>query len=692
VTQPTDAFSAPQAGQTALSRDLSDFLVELSIAIHKHAMYPEGHPSLIPAADRVLQRLHPLLIKHGTLSLGVARNQLVIEGVATDAKNPVLMDLAGRLHRHELGAVTFKSGVDPLEVHSVLSTLAVESDRTGEPIGRGPASQLTQWANVTLYPVNFASLEIVGDAEASAGDEEEREGRSQAASLWVGLARAAMALEEGEEPASTEPGVVAEAIDKSEGGGAYDQVIVGYLLKIADELRTKKGGEALALKNRMSKLVQQLDGGTIQRLLSMGGDRTQRRQFLMNAAEGMAVDAVLELVKAASDEQEQTVSHSMLRMLTKMAQHAESGSGERQALADSAVREQITDLIKDWSLKDPNPDAYRQALQRMSMTGPMFAVSTQVRFQPEPKRMFEMALEVNEMGEGIERAVTELVNEGRLKYVTKSLNEAEAPAVTEPLWQALGSGSAFEDTLTAEPIDADALDLILSKVGAQATEPMLDVLAESESQQTRSVLIDRLAKLGPQVGPAAIRRLDDTRWFVQRNMLLILSQLPEVPGDLDAVAMLNHSDDRVRRVAVEVALKVPAARERAIATALADPEDRIVRIGLNAALESCPEAVLPLVVRTAVDGSTEEQRWIAVRVLAESRSKQALEALMRLAAPRRRWLKWKLPSKTKVFLAVLRALQSHRSDPRVKQVLAIAARSKDPAVAAAAKGGGEVDD
>ena len=65
---------------------MGEFLSELSIALHKHAMYPEGHPSLAPAAAGVARRAGDLLQERPTLSLGVARNQLIIEGVATDPK------------------------------------------------------------------------------------------------------------------------------------------------------------------------------------------------------------------------------------------------------------------------------------------------------------------------------------------------------------------------------------------------------------------------------------------------------------------------------------------------------------------------------------------------------------------------------------------------------------------------------
>src|SRR5205809_7467955 len=124
--------------KAALSRELADFLIELSIALHKHSMYPEGHPSLAPAATSVTRRAEHLFENRTTLALGVARQQLVIEGVATDPKNPLLAELAGRLHRHHLGAVTFHRGLRVSDVVEVLKTLPVEPDPSGQPLAVGP--------------------------------------------------------------------------------------------------------------------------------------------------------------------------------------------------------------------------------------------------------------------------------------------------------------------------------------------------------------------------------------------------------------------------------------------------------------------------------------------------------------------------------------------------------------------------
>src|SRR5256712_7085695 len=276
-------MTAPE--KAALSRELADSLIELSIALHKHAMYPEGHPSLAPAAAGVTRRAERLFEERTTLALGVARQQLVIEGVATDAKNPLLSELAGRLHRHHLGAVTFDRGLRVTEVADVLKTLAVEAERTGQPLGLGAPEQLRAWDHVRLHPITYERLELLQeDDQAGALDDKGAKERGlRGAQLWVGLARAALtadalASDDGPPPA-TEPSMIAKAIDEHPKSAAYDQVIVGYLLQIADELKHAGGAEAAALRRRTSKLVGALQPGTLRRLVGVGGGNAPRPQI-----------------------------------------------------------------------------------------------------------------------------------------------------------------------------------------------------------------------------------------------------------------------------------------------------------------------------------------------------------------------------------------------------------------------------
>ena len=434
---------------TSLSRELADFLIELSIALHKHAMYPEGHPSLAPAAAGVTRRAEHLFEERTLLALGVARQQLVIEGVATDAKNPVLSELAGRLHRHHLGAVTFHRGLRATEVAEVLRTLAADAERTGDPLGLGPPEQLRAWDHVRLHAITYERLELLQEEDNTPSG-----GGLRGAQLWVGLARAALAAESmaadsGTSPPS-EPAMIAKAIDEHPRSAAYDQVIVGYLLQIADELKSIGGADAAALRRRTSKLVGALQPGTLRRLIEMGGDNAQRTKFAIDATYGLAADAVLDVVRAMADASHKTVSDPLLRMLSKLAQHAEQGSAEARPQADEALRDQVRELLQGWTLEDPNPDAYGAALHRMAAATPRVPRSDYAN-GAEPLRILQTAMEAGVLGFGAWRAVERLVEDNRIGLVVDVLDGASSDNVAL-LWDRVTAPEVVRQLTAGDPV------------------------------------------------------------------------------------------------------------------------------------------------------------------------------------------------------------------------------------------------
>ncbi len=681
---------APSGERTTLSRDLADFLIELSIALHKHAMYPEGHPSLAPAAAGVTRRAELLLEDRTTLSLGVARQQLVIEGVATDPKHPVLAELAARLHRHHLGAVTFRRGVETAEVASVLKTLAVDAERSGQPLGLGAPERLRAWAHAQLHPLTYERLELVEeDAPAS-------ERGARAAQLWVGLARAALTAQAGndDQPTPTEPAVIARAIDEHPrtDAAAYDQVIVGYLLQIAEELKTAGSADAVALRRRTSRLIRALKPETLRRLVDMGGDFTQRRKFVHDATDGMAVDAVLEIVRAAADSSHQTISHSLVRMLSKLAAHAEGGAPEVRPQADAALRDQVRRLLEGWTLTDPNPDAYGAALQRMARAAPARA-ATGGEYATEPDRIVAMALEVDTVNAHVLGAADRVAQEGRLGQLLDALAEVpESQGAASQVWARLATADVVRQLATRDPVDFKTLERLVPRVGLLAAAPLLDALAAAEARGVRRGLLAQLARMGPEIAPVVIPRLEDSRWYVTRNMLALLEDLSPLPPGFSAAAYLRHADARVRWQAVKVQVKLPAARDEALALGLQDHDPRTLRLalGLAVALQSCPDSAVPVLAGRATERALPpDVRTLAVRALGHARAPAALTTLLRLASTGRTLFgREKLPPKSPELLSALAGLASGwQQDPRARALLRRAAGSSDPDIRAAADTG-----
>ena len=69
-----------------MGREPSELLIELSIGVHRYAMYPPNHAALAPFAENGITRRAECFDIRDSLDIGVARDQLVINGVATDSK------------------------------------------------------------------------------------------------------------------------------------------------------------------------------------------------------------------------------------------------------------------------------------------------------------------------------------------------------------------------------------------------------------------------------------------------------------------------------------------------------------------------------------------------------------------------------------------------------------------------------
>jgi hypothetical protein len=246
------------------------------------------------------------------------------------------------------------------------------------------------------------------------------------------------------------------------------------------------------------------------------------------------------------------------------------------------------------------------------------------------------------------------------------------------------TATQIEQVLTQEPVPLGQLDELLSDLGPAAADPMLDALIRAESSQTRLLLIERLIRLGPEIGPAVRRRLADERWYVIRNMLALLGELPVLPAEFDAAPYAEHADGRVRREALRILLRDPAARDGAICLGLTDADDHVVRLALTAATRRCPDAAIPLLERRAESGSNPDQRVAAIRLLARIGHPGALEVFLRIATPRRSLFRVRPQPKSREYLAALRALNRFAHDPRARDALAVAARSRDPEIAGAA--------
>src|SRR5512134_2681418 len=313
-------MSATPARQVAtLARELSDFLVEFSIVLHKRAMYPPGHPHLQESAERFVNRLESMLAIRESLLVGVARNQLIIGGVATDPRNALLSDLARRLHRHRIASLRLERGTTLGEVDELLGWLSADPAVEPGPLGLHPERGAT-WRHLQVQPPELSRLLLDDDPGAAERD-------APGSELWLGLANLALAGD-GESPSEgDDPLVVARAIDAQSGQVEYDRVVLDYLGQMAEEMSGRAGVWEPRMRERVSRLVASLHPSTLRRLLEAGADNAERQRAATTG---------------------QTISSHLLRLLHKFAQHAEHAGGPARVEAESALRQNVAKLVANW--------------------------------------------------------------------------------------------------------------------------------------------------------------------------------------------------------------------------------------------------------------------------------------------------------------------------------------------------------
>jgi hypothetical protein len=470
-------------------------------------------------------------------------------------------------------------------------------------------------------------------------------------------------------------------------GGKQDETIAAYLRQLAYELRGARGQDAELVRKRLSEFLESLDDVTLDRIVSFGGSYARRNRFVLDATQSLSLDSVLRIVNTAAARSEQGISQSMTRLLSKLAVHAERGTGEAKSMADTAVRDNIEALVQGWSLKDPNPTSYSMQLDAMSRSAPIFEAPSSEDDLIGAQRLIQMALEVDADGPLVERAVADLLKERGVARVLALLEKAPTESrVAERIRTRLSTTEQLRRSLYMEKVDAASLEVLVEMIGEDAVDPLLDVMEDAESRSLRRMVFDKLAELGPLAAQRAVPRLRNAEWYVQRNILTLMHGLEELPGDFDPGTYIEHMDSRVRRAALPLALRSPQRREAALVLALRDQDTLMVRMALIELLHGIPDKLLPMLVEGVVMNTrrSEEIRVLGVKALAKSDAPLARDTLLRIAvAGRTIFGRPRFPPTSPILLAALEALAERWPDHgEVVEVLRRAQRSKDPEIRA----------
>lgn len=579
--------------QTELNLDtrrLSNFIIQLNISLRLVASYPKNHPIIESSLHKVLHLLELLLEFRPDITMGVARDTLMVEYALLDSKHPVYRNLAKVLFDHEIAAITFSrdTSVDDLMRFSEIMTWKRERVRE-----HGGIEQVLRSGNVSSIAVQGVNYNLFRTTEEetitpAAGHSKMQEGSL----LWENFVHGLI------------DGTLDPAGNSTTFASSFDPGIVAGMVNDLDDRSALKEDEyAKVIATFMAKLHHgefggSLPGGSLEKLVSFVHKLNPqlRRQFLNGAFNVPAsklhlVEQLLAkfpddiILDALADINSRTTYTPpvTINLLQRLSHRESTSKGQKtsstsvKAEDDEYLGEKLRIIFREDDRDEYVPTDYQNALRTItsltSLSVPGLAGIDELR-----QSFFEHSVETqvtrvilqimhapteNCPHEALERNLLDLANyflemgdftflaDLYLRVVDHGSSRRRASQPVENSIVAFFSSEFFLEKVLAclqtwDKSKQPGIRQLVKTVGAPFVQPLLRKLAEEQNRSLRHSYLGCILELGDIARDAAIAGLADERWYFVRNLVLILRELKDPSIQQHLICLSDHPHPKVR--------------------------------------------------------------------------------------------------------------------------------------------------
>ncbi|MCL4474624.1 MAG: HEAT repeat domain-containing protein [Nitrospirae bacterium] len=641
---------------------LSDAVIELNISRRSVGLYPREHPIARESIEKAFEFLRKLFDLRTSITIGIAKDTLVIDEYTLDRRNPVFKEFALSVHSKGIAAITFYTGLEREELFGLHELITTKDIPTGKALAE--LAQKNGLKHIVLTPLDISKFGFVEDALRQDGAETK---------IWedyiYGLLEGRLADSDAEGVLlNVAPEDIADLVNDQMSEDApevtYDRVITTYLRKKEDS------GINRELFTRFISMVQNLSPKI-------------KQQFLKRAFSGPSLDAGeaerlfgelthddIEKVMTVFSEHSSLVPDSLRNLIDKLNK-AKKGEGffdlivNKKGLVDDVeIDERIMGLFSEDHFKTFVAAEYQAELERMlrGFEGRKSPVFEQVRKECKDEILDRVASEV--MLELLESDTTgrddylallaklaELVRDfletGRFLEISDIYNTLYSHALAGKYREeAAGMLDFFfySRESIAKMIDAFKLWGRLEREGVvrlagalkrHLADSLFDALAEEKDPSIRKFLLSVLTGFRTDILPEAVRRLNDERWYVVRNMIYLIRECGGVKYVNQVKPFAKHGDKRISVEAVKTLLhfNVPGAFPYVrlyLQSRDLELRDQVVRlIGMYRVKEAVPY-LLEILEKKGLFGTEWYYKISVVKALGDIGDPRALDTLTRL--------------------------------------------------------------
>ncbi len=561
---------------------LSEAIFELNVSRRNVNIYPAGHPAVERSLNRAFECLEKLFELRPEITFAIAKDTIIVDNSALDKKNAAYREFALHLSGMNIAYVTFISGLPKEELYKFLSFLSIDpADQTPEAL-----QETVKEYNLIHIKTGFIDYDAFSFGEGMTAKEGSTTG------LWERYVRGLIDGTLQTEGASDiiqeiPPEALAEMLNTTAPGEikeeSCERVVTTYMNKSPKTNFSSR--ELTRLIDFISKLRPEL-----------------KKQFLSSAVKNVStdlgsteraireisVDKIIELLSAI-DEQHVTIPAALKNLLDKFSKFyqvdSEDTSFGNNIIADDIfLSPDVVNLLGSGDFESYVTDIYQKEIEKVlrfdvsDVAAKELAELRKACSDEHVERYFNQTM--------LELISSDIISEEEYEYLVNMIKEeADQFIETGQYGQVLRIFRVLESNLSKErfpDISSEALKGYKSQefisqfidslriIGRQAREdalqlcdyygeriisPLMDALVDEESQTIRHFLINLITHFGDKVIPVAIKHISDSRWFVKRNMLLILNECGTKEVLPHVRPYCHHENPKVSFEAIKCLLK-----------------------------------------------------------------------------------------------------------------------------------------
>jgi hypothetical protein len=575
------------------TKSLSNLIYQMNIVRRQVSAYPPGHHVILTAAQRTIKLLDGLDPDLSRITIGIARDRLMLGAVPLDPKNPVYREYARTLFSHGLVAMTIHRGLSATELSSFCQLLARNPHELLADGGIVRASGSAGVKNITVTPLDYSRFQTDGITETAGSG---KALHSDNVPVWERFV-STLSLHSDGPLSPAPPSSALTASDESatwsketcpacpaDTGSDYDKAITIFLRDLdREKLSREQHGELL---DKFQNLISDLQPGL-------------RNQFLASTFSALAdyqhrAGDILErfpnniLLEALQDlnAQRAAIPPFILHMLNQLAPHRFRANGDtappRETMAPPAGSDEHFKMVfAEHRAGEYVPDDYQSVLR--SLAAPRSAPTLPDEVINELTNSIHDHTPERRLG----RILTHLLHTdgdptdrtGLKNHLSALLQHfiatGDFDAITEIHRGIAGDQRVLTETPRG-PMDAmfcgyrflrdvvqslrlwpaekrEEIENLIRQVGAPFVPLLMDNLAVEQDRSVRYRYLKLLGEMGEDVRTEAVARLRDGRWHMVRNLVVLLRGLndPAVMNNLEP--LFQHPHERVRQETLKTA-------------------------------------------------------------------------------------------------------------------------------------------